>query len=108
MHLAWTTVATPEDAARLARDAVEARLAACVQVEGPVTSHYRWNGRIESAQEFRLVFKFLPEQADDLEAWIGTHHPYHTPEWIVVRAEHVAEKYLSWARSTSTPGPFQK
>lgn len=108
MLLAWTTVATPEDAARLARGAVEANLAACVQVEGPVASHYRWQGRLESAQEYRLMFKFLPEQASALETWIQSRHPFDTPEWIVVRAEHVAGKYLSWARGTSTPAPFPK
>jgi periplasmic divalent cation tolerance protein len=108
MLVAWTTVATLEDASRLAREAVEARLAACVQVDGPVTSYYRWEGRIESAQEYRLTFKLLPEQADRLEIWIGAHHPYDTPEWIVARAEHVSGKYLSWARGTSTPGPSQK
>jgi periplasmic divalent cation tolerance protein len=106
MYLAWTTVATPEDASRLARGAVEANLAACVQVDGPVASHYRWQGRLESAQEYRLMFKFLPEKATSLEAWIGAQHPYETPEWIVVRADHVSEKYLSWARGTSTPAPF--
>jgi periplasmic divalent cation tolerance protein len=106
MLLAWTTVATPDDATRLARGAVDARLAACVQVEGPIMSHYRWEGRIESAPEYRLMFKFLPEQAAGLEAWIRARHPYATPEWVVVRAEHVSEKYLSWARGTSTPAPF--
>ncbi|HUL53021.1 MAG TPA: divalent-cation tolerance protein CutA [Opitutaceae bacterium] len=106
MLLAWTTVANPDDAARLARGAVEAGLAACVQVDGPVISHYRWEGRVETASEHRLMFKFLPEQAAALEAWIRARHPYDTPEWIVARAEHVSEKYLSWARATSTPGPF--
>jgi periplasmic divalent cation tolerance protein len=108
MFIAWTTVATLEDASRLAQEAVETHLAACVQVDGPVTSHYQWMGRMESAQEYRLMFKFLPEQAESLETWIGAHHPYDTPEWIVTRAEHVSEKYLSWARGTSTPGPSQK
>ncbi|HTT55864.1 MAG TPA: divalent cation tolerance protein CutA, partial [Opitutaceae bacterium] len=42
MLIAWTTVATAADAARLAHGAVEAGLAACVQVDGPVTSTYRW------------------------------------------------------------------
>ena len=106
MLLAWTTVATSEDASRLARGAVEARLAACVQVEGPVTSHYRWQERLESTQEYRLMFKILPEHAAALEAWVRAQHPYDTPEWVVVRADHVSEKYLSWARGTSTPGPF--
>jgi periplasmic divalent cation tolerance protein len=108
MLIAWTTVATPEDAARLARGSVEAHLAACVQVDGPVTSHYRWDGKIESAQEYRLMFKLLPELAGELEGWIRARHPFETPEWVVVRAEHVSEKYLSWARGTSTPAPLQK
>ncbi len=108
MLVAWTAVASSEDASRLARGAVEARLAACVQVEGPVTSHFEWRGRREETPEYRLMFKFLPEQADALEAWILSRHPYDTPEWVVVRAERVSEKYLSWARSTSTPAPSRK
>ncbi len=108
MFVAWTTVATAGDAARLARGAVDARLAACVQVEGPVTSHYQWQGRREAGAEYRLMFKFLPGQAEALEAWILSQHPYDTPEWVVVRAEHVSEKYLSWARATSTPAPSRK
>jgi len=104
--LAWTTVATPEDATRLARGAVEAGLAACVQIDGPVMSHYRWKGRVEAAAEHRLMFKLLPEHAAALEDWVRARHPYAVPEWVVVRAGHVSEKYLSWARSTSTPAPF--
>jgi periplasmic divalent cation tolerance protein len=107
MFLAWTTVAVFEDASRLAQGAVEAQLAACAQIDGPITSYYSWEGRIESAQEYRLVFKLLPEQTVAMEAWISAHHPYDTPEWIVVRAEHVSGKYLSWARATFTPGPSQ-
>jgi periplasmic divalent cation tolerance protein len=106
MHLAWTTVANAADADRLAQGAVAARLAACVQVDGPVVSHYTWQGRLETAREYRLLFKLLPEQAAALEAWVLAHHPYETPEWVVVPAERVSEKYLSWARSTSTPAPF--
>lgn len=108
MLIAWTTVATAGDAAHLARGAVEARLAACVQIDGPVTSHYRWEGRIESGSEYRLMFKFLPEQAAALEAWVHAQHPYDTPEWIVARAEHVSEKYLSWAGATATSAPARK
>ncbi len=108
MLLAWTTVATPEDATRLAGGAVESGLAACVQVDGPVTSHYRWQGKLESAPEYRLLFKLLPERAAALEEWVRTRHPYETPEWVVVRAEQVSEKYLSWARGACTSAPFPK
>ena len=106
LYLAWTTVGTREDAERLARGAVDARLAACVQIEGPVESWYRWEGRTESAREFRLAFKCLPEQLAGLRDWVHAGHPYEVPEWIVVQAEAVSEKYLSWARENSTPAPF--
>ncbi len=106
MFIAWTTVATRQDADRLATEVVSRGLAACVQIEGPVISHYRWEGRVERAEEFRLTCKCLPEQRSALEAWILAEHPYETPEWIVVRAEHVAEKYLSWARTSSSTPPL--
>ncbi len=106
MLIAWTTVAERADAESLAREAVEHRLAACVQIEGPVVSCYRWEGRIERAEEFRLCFKFLPAQGAPLAEWVAAHHPYETPEWIVVRAEDVGEKYLSWAKATSSTPPL--
>lgn len=106
MLLAWTTVATRVDADRLAAEAVARGLAACVQVDGPIVSHYRWQGKTECTEEFRLCFKLLPAQAAALEAHVLAAHPYDTPEWIVVRAERVAEKYLSWAEASSSPPPL--
>jgi len=103
MFIAWTTVADRETADRLASEAVSHALAVCVQVEGPVTSHYRWQGTQEKTEELRLMFKVLPDKLTALGAWLHKRHPYETPEWIVVRAEQVGEKYLSWAaRSLDT------
>jgi periplasmic divalent cation tolerance protein len=96
--IAWTSVASRADADRLAADAVAHNLAVCVQIEGPITSHYRWAGKVEQTTEFRLMFKCLPAHSAALEARILATHPYQTPEWIVVPAAHVTEKYLSWAR----------
>lgn len=101
MRLGWTTVETRHQAESLARGLVEAGLAACVQIEGPITSCYRWEGQVQTASEFRLTVKYVAEQHLPLEAWLLRHHPYETPEWIVVAADYVAEKYLSWARSTT-------
>lgn len=106
MLIAWTTVETREQAEHLARGLVEARLAACVQIEGPIRSHYRWDGRATDAEEFRLMIKYLPLRQLELETWVRARHPYENPEWVVVRAEHVAEKYLSWAQANSTPLPL--
>lgn len=100
--IGWTTVETREQAERLARNIIERRLAACVQIEGPITSLYRWQDRVETSVEFRLCIKFLAQQETALAAWLTANHPYETPEWIAVRAEIVAEKYLSWAKTNSS------
>jgi periplasmic divalent cation tolerance protein len=102
----WTTVGNREDADRLSRGLVESRLAACVQIDGPVASHYIWQGQVETSEEFRLTVKFIPARATAVETWILQHHSYDTPEWVVVQAEYVAEKYLSWARSNCTSAPL--
>lgn len=106
MWIAWTTVASRPDADRLARLAIEHHLAVCVQIEGPVTSLYRWQGRIEQGSEWRLTFKCSPEQLAPLENRIMTDHPYETPEWLALRVEHVGEKYLNWAIENSSLRPF--
>ncbi|MEX2045377.1 MAG: divalent-cation tolerance protein CutA [Opitutus sp.] len=106
MLVAWTTVTHRTDAERIAVDIITRNLAACVQVDGPVASHYRWNDRLERTEEYRLAFKFLDHQAVALEARVLATHPYDTPEWVVVRAERVAEKYLSWANTNSSNPPL--
>lgn len=102
----WTTVANRADADRIAQTLVSTRLAACVQIDGPIASYYVWQGRTETAEEFRLTVKFLPARAAAIKAWLEKNHPYETPEWVVVRAEDVAEKYLSWARANCTSAPL--
>lgn len=106
MLVAWTTVANRPDAERLASEIVARRLGVCVQIDGPVVSLYRWEGKVERTEEFRLSIKHLPEQAAALAAWVQAHHPYSVPEWIVVEASAVGEKYLSWARSASSSPPL--
>jgi periplasmic divalent cation tolerance protein len=106
MLIAWTTVATQADADRIAADAVAKNLAVCVQIDGPIVSHYRWQGRDVREQEFRLTFKLMASHAKLLEEQVLALHPYETSEWVVIRAEHVAEKYLSWARANSSTRPL--
>lgn len=106
MIIAWTTTEKRADADSLARGAVEARLAVCAQVDGPITSHYLWHGRLETTEEYRIWFKCLPSNASALNVWVHGHHPYQIPQWIEVSAECVGEKYLSWAIANSTPAPF--
>ncbi len=106
MLIAWTTVANRADAELLAADVVPRQLAVCVQIDGPIISHYRWQGRTERNEEHRLCFKCLPGNLPALEKHVLSVHPYDTPEWLVVAAERVGEKYLSWAQANSSTPPL--
>ncbi|MEO6005411.1 MAG: divalent-cation tolerance protein CutA [Opitutus sp.] len=106
MHIAWTTVANREEADALASHIVAKGLAVCVQVDGPITSHFVWEGKAERSEEFRLTLKFLGHQLSALEGYVLSHHPYSVPEWVVAEAVHVGEKYLSWANANPSNLPF--
>lgn len=106
MLMAWTTVGQRADADRIAADAIARNLAVCVQIDGPIVSHYRWRGRDERGEEFRLLFKFLESHAAALEERVLATHPYDVPEWIVFAALKVGEKYLSWATTNSSTPPL--
>lgn len=97
LMIGWTTLESQEDARRLAQAAVEQRLVSCVQIDGPIESIYRWEGRVESSREYRLTLKFPASAAESVEAWLLESHPYDTPQWVVVAADRVSPAYLDWA-----------
>ena len=94
-----TTTSNRADAERLARALVEQRLAACVQIDGPITSIYHWQGAIETAEEWRLTVKSLGALYDRLEAAIRAIHSYDTPEIVATPVIAVSEAYRRWLES---------
>lgn len=93
-----TTTETKEEAERIALALVEARLAACVQIVGPVTSIYRWKGRIEQAGEWLCLIKSREEHYGAIEGTIRSLHAYETPEIIAVSLTGGSRDYLDWLR----------
>jgi periplasmic divalent cation tolerance protein len=101
-----TTVDSAEEAERLARGLVEERLAACVQVGGPVTSYYRWEGRVQAEREWQLLCKTRADRYPALEAHLRREHPYDVPEIIATPLVGGNEEYLRWvARESADPHP---
>lgn len=91
-----TTTDTPEKAEALAVGAVAARVAACAQIDGPVTSVYRWEGEVRTDREWRILCKTTTDRYPDLEAYLTEHHDYDTPEIIATPVTHGSEAYVSW------------
>lgn len=98
-----TTVETAEDGERLARLLVEAQLAACVQLLPPMTSIYRWEGRVERANESLLLIKTTRAAYPQLEATIINNHSYQTPEILALPVDRGAEGYLGWLGEMVSP-----
>ena len=94
------TVPDEETASRLALGLLENRHAACVNILPPVRSIYRWKGEIQDEQEVLMVIKTTSTHFFVIEHWLEEHHPYDVPELIAIDAEHVAEPYLKWLRTT--------
>ncbi|MFE6281596.1 divalent-cation tolerance protein CutA [Streptomyces sp. NPDC057877] len=105
---AYLTVLTTTDAAdkarTLARGAVAAKLAACAQVEGPITSVYRWEGEVRADQEWRVLYKTTTERYRELEAHIKSVHDYDTPEIIATPVTHGSDAYLAWVSAETSEG----
>lgn len=91
-----TTIDTAERAQELARRLVEQHLAACVQVVGPITSIYRWQGQVEQSQEWLCLIKTTAANYAALEAAIRALHPYDVPEIIATPVVAGNPDYLAW------------
>jgi periplasmic divalent cation tolerance protein len=93
--LVLTTLPDNDAASVLAQQVIEARLAACVTELGVVKSRYRWNGKVEAAEELQLLFKTSLARGDELARFIESNHPYETPEIVSWQADASAA-YGQW------------
>ncbi|MGW3085815.1 divalent-cation tolerance protein CutA [Streptomyces sp. NPDC001108] len=99
-----TTTDTAENARALAASAVEARVAACAQIDGPITSVYRWEGEVRADQEWRVLYKTTADRYPELEAHLSQAHDYDTPEIIATPITRGSDAYLSWVREETATG----
>ena len=91
-----TTAGSEEEADRIGAALVERRLAACVQVVGPIASHYRWQGTVERATEWMCVAKTSTVRYAELEEAIRELHSYEEPEIVATPIVAGSTGYLDW------------
>jgi periplasmic divalent cation tolerance protein len=98
-----TTTDSRGEAAELARSAVAERLAACAQLVGPIASTYWWEGEIESAEEWMVLFKTSADRFDELASLITEGHSYDSPEIIATPVVAGSMDYLAWISEQTEP-----
>lgn len=96
MIVVLSTCGSTEEAERIARVLVEARLAACVSILPQAHSVYRWQGAIESAAECLLIIKSRRELFDDLRGALEKAHSYEVPEVLALPVVDGSANYLNW------------
>lgn len=101
-----TTAGSEEEAARIAAALVERRLAACVQVVGPITSRYRWHGEIEEEREWQCLAKTTRAAYPAVEAAIRELHSYDEPEIVATEIVAGSAGYLTWIEENSANAEF--
>ncbi len=93
------TCASLSEARRIARSAVKARLAACVNiVRSPVESVYRWKGAVETAREYLLLIKTTRSRLSALEKTVRRLHRYEVPEFIALPITEGSRAYVRWLK----------
>jgi periplasmic divalent cation tolerance protein len=102
-RLVLTTAGSEVEAKSIARALVERHLAACVNIVPQISSIYRWQGKVEEAQEWLLIIKTTAEVSDRVRDAVAQLHSYELPECICLAIEDGSSNYLQWiAESVST------
>jgi periplasmic divalent cation tolerance protein len=99
--LVWTTLGADADVRTLAETLVTERLAACVTVQAPMDSVYRWRGSVEHDRERQLLIKTTTERVSALAARVRELHPYELPEFLVTPVLDGSAEYLAWLREST-------
>jgi len=103
------TAASLRESAKIARQLVEAKLAACVNITQPIRSIYRWQGKMADEREFLLIIKSTRELFPEIKAAVSKIHSYQTPEIICLPIIDGSENYLQWlGDSVKRPGLEQR
>jgi periplasmic divalent cation tolerance protein len=96
----YTIFATADEAERIGRAMVEERLAACINILGPVRSIYRWQGAIETSNEVAAIFKTSHAQADSLITRIAALHSYDVPCIATWPIDKILASYAEWVEDS--------
>jgi len=91
-----STTDSEQEARSLAAGAIEARLGACAQIVGPITSVFRWDGAVQTEREWRVEIKTAADRVAALTEHLRTAHSYDVPEIIATPIEGGSAAYLAW------------
>jgi periplasmic divalent cation tolerance protein len=103
MRVIFVTAGSEEQAVQIARTLVGERLAACVNIVGPIRSIYRWGGEINDDPEYLLIIKTRALLYMKVETRVREMHPYEVPEVLALNADRGSPPYIQWMLDSTGP-----
>ena len=97
----YAVFASAEEAERIGHTVVEERLAACINILGPIRSIYRWEGAVQTAEEVAAIFKTHHWQADALIERVTALHSYEVPCVVSWPIDKVLRAYADWVEEST-------
>lgn len=102
-----STAGSQAEAARIAEELLEKRLAACVNIVGRIQSFYLWNDKLQRDEEFLMIIKTCRAKVDTLRETIREMNSYELPEFITLSVEGGSDDYLRWVDNCVGQGASQ-
>ena len=99
-----STVSTKQQAQQIAAALIERGVAACVQIDGPIESHYPWDGKVCCDSEFRLLIKTSSDAATRMQDVLRENHPYEVPQIVLLESVGVNRDYALWVQDVVASG----
>jgi periplasmic divalent cation tolerance protein len=96
----YAVFASAEEAERIGRAVVDERLAACINILGPIRSVYRWQGKLETAEEVAAILKTHHWRSDALIERIAQMHSYEVPCVVSWPIDKIVGRYADWVEDT--------
>jgi periplasmic divalent cation tolerance protein len=90
------TTSSKQEAENITQKLLEAKLIACANILGPVSSHFHWGGKVEQAEEFLVLMKSQLDLFDALSTKVKALHSYETPEVVALPIVAGSQAYLDW------------
>jgi periplasmic divalent cation tolerance protein len=97
--MVYVTVANKPEAEKIANELLKEHLIACANIVGPVSSHFHWGGKIDSAEEYLMIMKSRAGLFAELEKCVKALHSYEVPEVVAVPIVEGSKAYFDWMAS---------
>jgi periplasmic divalent cation tolerance protein len=94
--MVYVTTSSKAEAEKIAQTLLEEHLIACANIIGPVSSHFHWNEKIDSSEEFLMIMKSSACLFERLEGRVRALHSYEVPEVVAVPIVDGSKAYLGW------------